>query len=124
MTDIDIKDQFNYILKSLSANAFEEKKYFDALEYAIAAHIATRETEENKTALFLLWQAVEMITIESKAKPKTGKKGKQNTENQLKCSFCDRSYPDPPKNLVAGPGVFICRPCVKLIYEDIFQEHN
>ncbi len=124
MTAIDTNEQFVYILKTMSAKAFAENKYFDALECAIAAHIATRGTEENKTALFLIGQACDLIRLESTAKSR--KMREQEADSQFKCSFCGKGYSDAdaPKNLVAGPNVFICRPCVKSAYDVMFQEHK
>ena len=38
---------------------------------------------------------------------------KQNTANNVKCSFCGKSQ-DAVKRMVAGPGVFICDECISV----------
>lgn len=45
--------------------------------------------------------------------------GNTSTEDgrRLRCSFCGREKPSQVKELIAGPGVYICAPCVDLCNE-------
>ena len=48
------------------------------------------------------------------------RQGQRRTDEELRCSFCNKSQPDVQK-LIAGPTVFICDECIS-VCQDILAE--
>lgn len=115
MTDQNLLDAYHQ-LGRLSSSALDEEKFHEALQYAIAAHLITRDTERggiNDSILVLIWKACEsLLALRSEVSVKRARE--ERKEKQV-CSFCGKKEPDV--KLVPGPHrVFICSSCVTGFY--------
>jgi hypothetical protein len=88
--------------------AMQEKRHHDALALAYAHYLIAREMKMKDPELFLtgIKAAIE------------GLLPADDPANKTECSFCGHAPPDV--RIAAGPNVFICDECVKMLSEEVF----
>lgn len=116
MEDQNFTDAY-YRLGRLSSQAMDEKKYHDALQYAIAAYLITKDVDRDginvNTVILMLSSCEKILSLRTKIPTNQSKKP---LLKDSACSFC--SNKEPKIELTAGlHGVFICNLCAKSISE-------
>ena len=89
--------------------AFQEKRFHDALAVAFANYVVAREAKDaefEQSFLVAMRSAIECLLPPDEATKKD------------ECSFCGSRPPDV--RLAAGPNVFICDGCVAMLSSDVF----